>query len=204
MALLDGKDGIRLGGSNRERPRDGSELLALNEAGVSHEAHVDAILVMTHDVLGAKAVPDGTNLGSAVSLLEGLDASHDDGVDGLGRVRVVAGAALADPRHEVDARIKFVAVENVGDQGCVAVGRKLVCDELRILPDAPDVGDQDNRGAGVDLVSRSLGEIGADAVAGDLDQLAGGSATREGRRYTSVNARSKTKCLVTDNEVWEG
>lgn len=56
--------------------------------------------MMTPAHLGAKAVADSANLLDA-QVAESLDALHNDGVDGRGRVRVLAIRALGDPFDKV-------------------------------------------------------------------------------------------------------
>jgi hypothetical protein len=51
VALFRGEDGVRLGGGDGERARDGGELRLRDEGGVCYEAHVDAVLVVTDEVL---------------------------------------------------------------------------------------------------------------------------------------------------------
>lgn len=51
VALLRGEDGVRLGGGDGERARDGGELGLRDEGGVRCEADVDAVLVVADEVL---------------------------------------------------------------------------------------------------------------------------------------------------------
>ena len=51
VALLGGEDGIGLGGRDGEGAGDGGELVLLDERGVGDVADVDAVLVVTDDVL---------------------------------------------------------------------------------------------------------------------------------------------------------
>lgn len=51
VALLSREDGVSLGSGNGEGAGDGSELILLDEAGVSDEAGLDAALVVTNNVL---------------------------------------------------------------------------------------------------------------------------------------------------------
>lgn len=51
VALLGGEDGIRLGGGDGQGARDGGELVLVDERGVGEVADVNAVLVVTGDVL---------------------------------------------------------------------------------------------------------------------------------------------------------
>ena len=100
--------------------------------------------------LSTKAVPHGAELLDALLLLQVLDGRLGDGVDGRGRVGVVAGRAPRHPRHEVEVagavQRDRVPVEQVDDQRRVPVGRELVGDQLAVLPDPDHVRqDQDRR-----------------------------------------------------------
>lgn len=100
--------------------------------------------------LSTKAVPHGAELLDALLLLQVLDRRLGDGVDGRGRVGVVAGRAPRHPLHEVEVagavQRDRVPVEQVDDQRRVPVGRELVGDQLAVLPDPDHVRqDQDRR-----------------------------------------------------------
>lgn len=107
-------------------------------------------------------------------LLEILDGVDDDGIDLLLAVGVVAVAASCEPLHDVEALGKgegqLVAVEEIDDQGGVAVGGELVGQQLAVVPDAEDVGDEEDTGVLVRLVGGGLGEV-ALILAGDGDLL---------------------------------
>lgn len=124
--------------------------------------------------LAAEAVSHAANLGDGKVFLQGLDAGDDDGVYILGRVRVVAVGALGNVLHDIIlAPIKdLVAVEDVGNQGRVAGACELVCEELAVVGDGKDVGDQDDASASFVLVSGGLGHIGCDLSGVDLDVFA--------------------------------
>jgi len=51
VALLDGEDGVRLGGGDGERAGDGGQLVLVDEGGVGDVADADAVLVVADDVL---------------------------------------------------------------------------------------------------------------------------------------------------------
>lgn len=100
--------------------------------------------------LSTKAVPHGAELLDALLLLQVLDRRLGDGVDGRGRVGVVAGRAPRHPLHEVEVagavQRDRVPVEQVDDQRRVPVGCELVGDQLAVLPDPDHVRqDQDRR-----------------------------------------------------------
>jgi hypothetical protein len=127
-------------------------------------------IVATH--LCAKAVSQAAKLLDTIFLLQGLDSFEDNGVDGLLGVGVVALGALGQPGHEVEAlgavQGNGVAVEDINDQGEVAISGKLVGHQLAVLPDADDVGDVEEANALVLVVGRRRGEVGV-VLAGDLD-----------------------------------
>lgn len=123
----------------------------------------------------------GAQLLDALLLAEEADASADDGVDGRGRVRVVAGAAVGEVAGEVEAggveavARRRVAVEQVDDERQVAVGGQPVGDELAVGPDGEDVGQVEEADARVRprrVRHRQVAGVGA-----DLDVLARGRAS---------------------------
>lgn len=134
------------------------------------------IFISAH--LGTEAVADGANLLDA-QVPESLDALDDDGVNGRGSVRVVATGALGDPFDKVKVALAVqrqrIAVEDVRQQHGVALGGIVVGQQLAVLPDANDVGDEEDALAIADLVGRRRGQVGVDGAV-DLDVLAGGFA----------------------------
>lgn len=140
-------------------------MLALNTIFGERNAH-----------LGAEAVSNGSNLGDS-QLLERIDSIHDNRVDSRRRVRALAIGAVLDPPHDVEiiglGLGHLVTEEQVRDQGCVAVGRVLVRQELAVCADAPDVGDVDDADTLMILVGWRRGEVGL-GVVGDGDELASG------------------------------
>jgi hypothetical protein len=131
--------------------------------------------------LCAKAVANGTNLLDA-QITQRLDALDDDGVNGLGGVRVVASRSLGHPGPKVKVarpvQAEGVAVEDVGHQDGVALGGKIVGQQLAVLPDANDIGDEEDALALASLVGGGSGQVGVN-VAVDLDVLALGLTPRE-------------------------
>lgn len=131
--------------------------------------------------LGAEAVADSANLLDA-QVPESLDALHDNGVNSRGSVRVVATGALGDPFHKVKLALAVqrqrIAVEDVWQQHGVSLSGKVVGQQLAVLPDANDVGDEENALAIANLVGRRSGQVGVNGSV-DLDVLAGGLAPRD-------------------------
>lgn len=130
--------------------------------------------VLAH--LGAKAVADSANLLDA-QVLQSLDALHNDGVNSRGSVRVFATRALGDPFHKVKVSLAVqrqrIAVEDVWNQHGVSLGGVVVGQQLAVLPDANDVGDEENALAVASLVGGRRGQVGVNGAV-DLDVLAGG------------------------------
>lgn len=133
---------------------------------------------LTSAHLGAEAVADSANLRDA-QVPESLDALDDNGVNGRGSVRVVATRALGDPFDKVKVALAVqrqrIAVEDVRQQHGVSLRGKVVGQQLAVLPDANDVGDEENALAIAGLVGRRRGQVGVDGAV-DLDVLAGGFA----------------------------
>lgn len=100
VALLGREDVVCLGGGNRQRASDGSQLVLFHHGGMGDVADVNAVLVVANHVLCAEAVANGSDSLDA-QILERLDGIDNDGVDGRGSVRVVASRALGDPGRKV-------------------------------------------------------------------------------------------------------
>lgn len=128
--------------------------------------------------LGTKAVAQRTNLCETL-LLQVLKSLLDNGVDSLLGVGVLAVTALAEPLHDVEAvgavQRQWVAVEDVDNEGVVAVGGEVVGHQLGVLPDANDIGNVQQSGAIVLLAGCGLGHVGL--IGADLDGLASGLAS---------------------------
>lgn len=96
-------------------------------------------------------------------------------------MRVLAVGSLRQPLHKVKVvgavEREGVAVEDVNDQGIVAVGGELVGHQLAVLPDANDVWNVQQSGAVMLLVALGLGDVGI--VLADLDDGAGGLAAEK-------------------------
>jgi hypothetical protein len=150
--------------------------------------------------LGTEAVANSTNLLDA-QIPEILDALHNNGVNSRGSVRVVAGWALGDPFEKVKVALAVqrqrVAVEDVWQQHGVALSGKVVGQQLAVLPDANDVGDEENGLAIAGLVGGRSGEVGVDGAV-DLDVLAGGFAPRDNWLISwAMNPVISLYCCVT-------
>jgi hypothetical protein len=121
-----------------------------------------------------KAVTNGADLLVAL-LLQVLDGLLDDGVDSFVGVRVVTAGTLGQPGHEVKVlwlvQGQWVAVEQVRDDGVVAIGGELVSHQLAVLPDTDDVWEVQNGGVLVDDLALGLGNIGLNVV--DFDGSSG-------------------------------
>jgi hypothetical protein len=123
--------------------------------------------------LGSPAVSDGANTLRAVLAFQMLDSGLHHRVLRLGRV-------LRLPRVKVEAlgavQRQRIAVEGVDNNRRVPIGGELVRDELAVLPDADDVGDDQNGDVLVRLVRRWRGEVCID-LAVDLDGFSMALAT---------------------------
>ncbi len=90
--------------------------------------------------LSAKAITHGAQLLDALIGLEPFDSFDNDGVNVFLGVRVVAVRALFEPREDFETlrwiQADRVAIEEVDDEGQIAVLGKLVGNQLAVLPDA--------------------------------------------------------------------
>ncbi len=141
--------------------------------------------------LGPEAVSYSTNLCDSVLLLQCLDAVHHDRVNSSLGMRVLAVGALLEPLHEIEflraVEGDGIAIEHVEEQGQIAIGGKLIGDELAVLPNANDVRDEQDADALVRLVGGRGCEVRV-VLVGDADQLAGGRATEDTRLATGLKA----------------
>lgn len=150
--------------------------------------------------LGTKTIADGPQLGHLLLLLQVLDAGLDDGVDGLGGVRVVAGRAARQELGEVEAGGvevdgQGVAVHDVDDERQVARGGVLVRDQLGVLRQAEDVGQVEDGGVvGARLARLGHGQVAV--VGADLDGLAAGGASVVASQYVSLFPVEANKALT--------
>lgn len=129
---------------------------------------------MLEAYLCAEAIANGSEFLDA-QILERLDGSEDDGVDVRGSVRVVTSRALGQPRIKVkvasSVQLKGIAVEEIWEEDGVALSSKVVGQQLAVLPDAKDIGNEEDTLAIASLVRRGCGQIGVN-VAFELDVLA--------------------------------
>jgi len=149
--------------SNGQRTSDATEFLVGDERGVSSVADVEpAVLQEAADVLAAKAVANTSNTLNTQFLSEVLDGALDNGVD-------TTGLVVGNPLGEVDlagfhvANLDGVAVEEVGDDGQVAIVGELVSKELAVDEETVDVGEDDDGLVGV-LVVFGVGDVGVDCT----------------------------------------
>lgn len=120
----------------------------------------NACRVLRRTYLSTKAVPNATDLLNSQLLAEVLDGGLDDGVDMGGLVVLEPGREVGLAVLEV-VELDGVALEEVGDDGQVALGGEVVGDELAVGVDADDVG-QDDDGLLGGLVVLGVGEVGLD------------------------------------------
>ena len=116
-------------------------------------AHLDVLsLVLGHEahhVLGAEAVPYGSNV-RVTLFLQVVQRLGHNGVDRGHGVRVVTGHTVLDPVLDVEvgrARAferERVFVEQVGEEGEVPVCGELVGDKVCILRNAHHVWDEED------------------------------------------------------------
>jgi hypothetical protein len=95
-------------------------------------------------------------------------------------MRVIAIGTLCDPAHDVKTlrhrQRHNIAVENVGDDGGVAVGGELISHQFAVGPNSENIGNVDNSGTLVRLIRGSCRDVSVKAAT-ELDHLAGGLAS---------------------------
>jgi hypothetical protein len=125
--------------------------------------------------LGSEAVRHSANLLVAQRLQRG-DARDNDGVDGLGRMRVVPTGADGNPVHQVKARrpveIQLIPVEEINHSGRVSLGGEAVGEQLAVVPDAEDICNVQDGGIFL-VLSLGLGEVDICLAVGGLAEPAG-------------------------------
>jgi hypothetical protein len=131
-----------------------------NEGGVSGVTGVDlAGLQITDDVLSAEAVADSSDLLDAEGLAHVLDGLLDDRVH-------IGGLVLGQPGwqvslaglHGLDGDL--VALEQIRDDGQVAIVGELVGEKLGVGEDAEDVGQEEDSLLGALVLG--IGDVGVD------------------------------------------
>lgn len=132
-----------------------------DERGVSNVADVELVVPQkAADVLATEAVANTSNTLNAQILSEVLNGALDNGVD-------TTGLVVGEPLGEVDlaglhvADLDGVAVEEVGDDGQVAIVGVLVSKELAVDEETEDVGKDDDSLARV-LVVLGVSDVGVD------------------------------------------
>lgn len=116
-------------------------------------------LQVTDNVLSAEAVADSTNLLDAEGLTHVLDGLLDDGVH-------VGGLVLGQPGGQVSLAGlhgfdgDLVALEQIREDGQVAIGGELVGEKLGVGEDAEDVGQE--KDSLVDALVLGVGDVGVD------------------------------------------
>lgn len=115
-----------------------------DEGGVGSVTDVDlAGLQVADDVLGTEAVADSTDLLDTESLAQVLDGLVDDGLDIVGLVLGQPGGQVGLTRlHGLEGDL--VTLEQVGDDGQVAIVGELVGKQLGVGVDAEDVGQEED------------------------------------------------------------
>lgn len=111
---------------------------------MGNETDLDPTLIMTQDILGAKAIPDSADVLNGQLRLHIPQGFSHNWVDFLGGVTTCLVATVLYPVWQVDflegVHLNGVAIEQVDDEGGVAACRELVSEELAVVPNAKDVG----------------------------------------------------------------
>jgi len=115
-----------------------------DEGRVGSVTDVDlAGLQVADDVLGTEAVADSTDLLDTESLAQVLDGLVDDGLDIVGLVLGQPGGQVGLARlHDLEGDL--VTLEQVRDDGQVAIVGELVGKQLGVGVDAEDVGQEED------------------------------------------------------------
>lgn len=96
-------------------------------------------------------------------------------------MRVLAIAALRQPGHDIivlgTVQRNWVPVEQIWDDGVVAIGGVLVCHQLTVLPDTDDIWKVEDGSVLVDGLAGGLSDVGFDVA--NFDGLAGWLSSRE-------------------------
>jgi hypothetical protein len=138
-----------------------------------------------------EAITNATNLLETL-LLQPLDALLNNRIHMLICMRVVSACPLREPSREIKVRrpiqAQWITVEQVGNERIVSVSGKLVGYQLRVLPDADHVGEEEYGGVFVDIVSCRLSDVGLDVA--DFDGFAGRLAAG-----VFINSHSRINCI---------
>lgn len=151
---------LRTSSGNGERTLDGAQLLVGNERWVGRVANVDLSgLEETADVLATEAVADSSNLLNTEGLAHVLDALLDNRVH-------MASLVVGKPSGKISlagfhvAHGDLVTLEQIRDNGQVAIVGELVGQKLGVGEDAEDIGQEEDGLVGA-LIFR-VGDVGLD------------------------------------------
>lgn len=121
-----------------------------------------------------KAIPNTPNLLEPL-LLQPSNALLDNRIHILVRMWIIPARSLGQPLHQIEIsrsiELQCTAVKQIWDDGVVSVDSELVGHQLRVLPDADYVGEIEDRGAFVDVLTGGLRDVGFDAP--DFNGFAG-------------------------------
>jgi hypothetical protein len=88
---------------------------------------------------------------------------------------IVPARSLRQPLHQIEISrsidLQCIAVKQIWDDGVVSVHSQLVGHQLRILPDSDYVGEIEDRGVFVNVLTSGLRDVGFDAT--DFNGFAG-------------------------------
>ena len=136
-----------------------------DERGVTSVADVElAIPQEAANVLAAEAVANTSNTLDTQVFSQVLDGALDNGVDTVSAMlqRHLPTSKVAKGFNHIMAK-DGVAVEEVGDDGQVAIVGVLVGKELAVDEETEDVGEDDDGLVGVLVVLR-VGDVGVNSV----------------------------------------
>lgn len=193
--LLCREDEVGFCGSNAQRPRDALELVDLDEAWMGSEAGIEgARLEPPADILASETVAHASQALHAEVAAQILDDGGIDGVDGG-----FTGHLVFFPAGEVEVRPRVegngVAVEDVGNDGEVAVGCKLVCDTWVCQSGFQAV----ERGGVIQL---HVWELEAEDVRHDEDGVLGAAVLRVG--HVRADCMFELACIHVRADVRAG
>lgn len=88
---------------------------------------------------------------------------------------IIPACSLGQPLHQIEISwsidLQRIAVKQIWDDCVVSVASELVGHQLRVLPDADYVGEIEDRGAFVDVLTGGLRDVSFDAP--DFNGFAG-------------------------------
>jgi hypothetical protein len=125
-------------------------------------------------ILTYKAIPNTPNLLEPL-LLQPSNALLDNQIHILVRMWIIPACSLGQPLHQIEISwsidLQRIAVKQIWDDCVVSVASELVGHQLRVLPDADYVGEIEDRGAFVDVLTGGLRDVSFDAP--DFNGFAG-------------------------------